>query len=273
MKTLKTSFNLVAGSLAVSALLCLPTNTRGATIGLTVDPSQSSLTLASTIASPPNGLGPTPFATQFAGSMVDAWGGNIIVNDLGGGNVSFSGGSSIQALLNPASTGLTFHPNGGDPNSVNPGTLPWSGVDNYGGIAFPFGVAWYSAYRNLTLDISAGTASGAGDPASGMTLGFTGASKSDGSGPGFGLGFSYQVGLWTVSSGVNGSAGNVTWDGTTLTIPVVLNTVSFDNGLLINAETWTGQIVAVAGVIPEPSSLALAALGFAALAALKHRRS
>jgi hypothetical protein len=273
MKTLKIYFNLVAGSLAVAAVLCLPTNTRGATIGLTVDPSQSSLTLASTIASPPNGLGPTPFAPQFGGSMVNAWGGNIVVNDLGGGNVSFSGGSSIQALLNPASTGLTFHPNGGDPNSVNPGTLPWSGVDNYGGVALPFGVPWYSAFRDLTLDISAGTGSLAGDPAAGMTLGFTGASKSDGSGPGFALGFSYPVGLWAISSGVNGSAGNVTWDGTTLKIPVVLQTQSFNNGLLINAETWTGQIVAVVGAIPEPSTLALAGLGLVAFAASKLRRS
>ena len=272
MKTPSFRLYHLAGSLAVAGALCLSVTTRGATVSLYVDQSLSQLTLAATLAVPAYGVPPTPSTAQGGSGLVDNWGGTI-VGDSTGGIFTFSGGSSINALLNPASTGLTFRPNGADPNSSVGGWV-WSGQDNYGAVNLPFGQFWYTAYRNLTLDITAGTGTLAGAPASGMTLGFT-AGQSDNSGPAFALGYSSGVssgaggGVWAITGGVNGSAGNVTWDGTTLTIPVVLTTSSFNNGLLVNGETWTGEIVAH---VPEPSSLTLGALGVGALTLMSFRR-
>lgn len=254
--------------LAVAALLCLLTTGRSATITVNVDRTQSSLTLVGGLGGTVLGGPPrvAPYSPQVPGSMVCAFGGEIVMNDVGGGNVSFSGGSLIQAILNPNSTGAGFRPNnaGGDPFGA-----PWSGTDNYGTLSLPFGVQWFDAYRNLTMDITAGTGSLAGDPASGMTLGFT-SGKNDMSGPGFGLGLSAPVSGWPTAGGANAALGNVTWDGFTLTVPVELYTRSFDaNGLILD-ETWTGQFVAV---VPEPSALAFAALGLVAVAARRFPRN
>jgi len=256
---------LAAGSLALAALLTLPTSTLASDlITLTVDSTRSSLTLSGTFAIPAYSVPAAAVGSQSANSLVDAFGGTIQAS-LSGGVLSFAGGSHIAALLNPDAATTQFHPYGDDIGH------PWpTGVDNFASTVPAFGLAYSIAYRNLVLDIKDGTASAAGAAASGMHLAFI-AGGSDQSWQG-GLSQSTKVGdnLWTITGGVNGALGKVTFDGTTLIIPVVLQTESFNNNLLLTDEVWTGQIVAV---VPEPGVMTLAGLGLAVLAAGKARRS
>lgn len=257
MKAVPTLLNRVASSLTVATLLCLTIHAR-AQVTYYVDPLQSSLTLS--VAFQGAGWDPYPVTAQVSGALSDSFGGTIVANVSGGG-LTFGGGSFIQALPNPNGP---FHPSGADVGG------PWSGVDNYGGQADVFGYRLWIAHRDLILDITAGSASVAGDPASGMSLGFIGG-KMDWSMAILGAGASTPTGSWLTTGGVNASPGNVTLspDSSKLTIPVVLSTTSWHfNGVNFN-ETWSGTIVAV---VPEPSSLALAGLGLAASVLLKARR-
>jgi hypothetical protein len=117
------------------------------------------------------------------------------------------------------------------------------------------------AYRNLTLDISGGTATHGATPA-GMALVFTGGNLQWGaltdSGP-----FGGDV-IMTGKTGANSTLGLVSWDGNTLTLPVKFLTVGA-NGL---NELWQGSLVAT---VPEPSTLALGVLGMAGLMVSRKR--
>jgi hypothetical protein len=112
------------------------------------------------------------------------------------------------------------------------------------------------AYRSLVLDLS-GTAANGSAP-SGVNLTFTGGHLDWGaiispSTP-YG-GTSSMIGV----SGLDTSSSLVSFDGTTLSLPVQFHTLGSNR-----YEDWSGTLVAV---IPEPSSIALALVGLGLFAA------
>jgi len=262
MKTLNSILGRASVLLAVGSILSLPGSARAATVTLSVDPSQSTLTAGGWAFTPTLVFGPiTPGAT------VDAWGGTI-TGDLTGGIFTFSGGSSIVALLNPVS------PQPWPTLSPAFSTSPWptiSGMDNYGMIAGPTFVPGYGivtvrgAYRSLSLDLTAGTAT-AGSPTTmtvAMTGGFLDWGATAGTTP---FGGTSLVATGPTPSAANASAGLVSWDGTTLTLPIQI-----ENSLSSNShETWTGTLVAT--LVPEPSTVALTVVGLGLLAAARRAR-
>jgi hypothetical protein len=156
--------------------------------------------------------------------------------------LTFSSGSSITALANGSGP---FLPAG-------------TGVENYGVSANIYNVK--GACRNLALDITAGTATDLLAPA-GVVFHFLLGSKLD-----------YSSTVGSGSSALDGapldkSASLVSFDGTTLYLPVQLQTTGGNSRI----ENWTGAIVATV-VVPEPSTLALAGLGLGALVFKSIRR-
>lgn len=230
----------MARALACAAVVALPV--RAALYTLAVDSSLSSLTLSGNV-------GGYPLLQQSPGSLVDHWGGTITA-DLTAGVWTFGGGSIITALLNPSAPFSVL------PNPTPIGTM----VDNYGAKIYgSFGlVTGNVALRDLVVDITAGTA--VNSVASGATFTFIGGTNLYGSS--LGNGGSSMIG----SSGVNSSAGLVSWNGTTLIIPTLLTSSSV-NG----SSTFQGQIVAV--LVPEPSALVLLGAGLLGLAGGQFHRS
>lgn len=251
MRKTQSSVSLIAGALALAAVVALPVSTRAETLSFNVVSGSSSLTLSG-----------QAFGLGFTGqggnpsALVDSWGGTIAA-DLTAGVITFTGGGGITALLNP----LT-------PFSTDP-FPPAGGVDNYGpfaqGLVTGFGfVVVNGAYRDLTLDITAGTATDGAVPA-GMTLAFIGASKLDYGATAGGNPAAGGTSLLDGVGGANTSASLVSFDGTTLTLPVTFATTGSNR-----SETWTGTIVAV---VPEPSSLVLLGVGLMGLVGSRLHRS
>ena len=113
-----------------------------------IDSSQSSLTISGHAF----GLQST---AQVPGSLVDAFAGTI-TGDLSGGVLTFSGGSAITALLNPAGPFTTAD-------------NLFDGPGNYGvqadGFVTGYGVAnMRGIYRDLKFDITTGTAQNGSAP-------------------------------------------------------------------------------------------------------------
>ena len=121
----------------------------------------------------------------------------------------------------------------------------------------------------MTLDLTTGTAqngiapTGVTDKWTGGTLIWGAANATLPAGPytPIGGGASGMAGV----GGPNTSAALASFDGYTLTLPITFHTTGSNR-----FEDWTGQLVAV---IPEPSSLALAAMGLLGLAGWQSRRS
>jgi len=249
---MKTQLSSVLGVAVITALMSAAVSTRADLYMFHVDSSQSSLTLSG-----------DAFGLAFGGqggnpnAMMASWSGGIGV-DLTGGVLTFTGGSSITASLNPLA-----------PFSTSPFQFPTPGVDAYGpyanGFIPTYGLAVINGvYRSLTLDITAGTATHGAAP-SGVTLQFDagwldyGALLNGSPFPPVGGGTSSMVGV----GGPNTSSSLVSFDGTTLYLPIQLHTTG-DN----RNEYWNGTIVAV---IPEPTSLVLTGLGLFGLVILRSR--
>lgn len=231
---------------ALAGSLLQPIHSQAQSTTYTVDPTQSRLTLSATFGGT-FGWGQFTITNQVPGSLLDCWEGTIVANAEADGSLTFSGGSTIRARLNansesPDPADPSFRPTQDDPGG------PWSGIDNYGSKCFLYdNAAIHTAYRDLVLDITGGTARTAGSPASELTLQFiegvrhwTVAALASGE--------SKRVTAWPVSMGPSTAPRPVTLsaDRAVLTIPVVLATKSFDNGIVTFEEIWTGTIVAIA---------------------------
>lgn len=254
MKNLNSFLGRATALLAVGALLSLPGSAPAQTYLFTVDSSQSSLTLSGTAFT-------LPGSGQGASGAVDSWGGTFVAS-LSGGVWTFVGGwSGITANLNP-----------GAPFSKAPWPIATITTQNYGitesGTVNPYGpVTVNGIYGDLTLDITGGTAQN-GSATSGMTMGFTSGKLDWGaSGPFLGAGTGGNSSLVGVT-GASTSAGLVGWNGSTLTLPILLNTTGSNR-----TEQWTGQIVGINPVlVPEPSTVALALVGLGLLAGTRRFR-
>jgi len=259
---MRNHFHSLCLSLSAAVLatqLFIPTRASAVSVTYNVVGGSSSLTLSG-----------QAFGLAYGGqggnssALVDSWTGTI-TGDLNAGVLTFSGGSSITAVLHPLG-----------PFSTSPLSVPTSGLDNYGvnasGFVTGLGVAVVNGiYRNLSLDITAGSVTSGLAP-SGTTLTFTGTSKLD-----YGIllnGSPYPpVGGGSSSllnvSGANTASALVALDsgtgyGSTLVLPVTFHTIGSNR-----FEDWTGTLIAV---VPEPSSLGLFALGLTSLLAIRNRK-
>jgi hypothetical protein len=259
MKTRLAFFRRSSVVLGVGALLGLSISAQAVTVTYNINSALSSLTLSGQAFT-------IPMTVQSAGSDVAFFKGTITA-DLTGGVLTFTGGSLITAILNP-----------GAPYSHFPGAGV-NGIENYGVTcpntfvpALGAFVQVNGVYRDLSLDITAGTAQN-GLAASGMTLGFTGASALD-----YGIlanGSPFQASTSLLNSagdsGANTSASLISLSlgtgtyGDTLTLPVSLHTTGSNRD-----QFWNGTLVAV---VPEPSSMALIGLGLLGLVTFRRIRS
>jgi hypothetical protein len=245
---MKTHLSSLCGVAVIAALMSAGVSTQAVPYQFWVDSSASTLTLSGAAF----GLA---VGQQSPGSLIDHWGGSMAV-DLTGGVLTFSG-ANLTAALNPVAPFSTF---------PNPGT---GGVDNYGGFSSGLvsGVGLVlqlnAAYRSLVFDIPSGTAQD-GQAPSGMNFAFSGGHLDWGAiiSPSTPYGGTSDM---TGVSALNASASLVSFDGTTLTLPVQLHTLGSNR-----YEDWVGTIVAV---IPEPSSAALALAGLGLLAARARARA
>jgi hypothetical protein len=252
---MKTSLKLITASLAVTSLLCLPATTHAEGYMFHLNSSQSYLDASG------NAFG-LNFGPQAAGSMRSYFSGTLAV-DLTAGVFTFTGGSSMVGLINPAGPFSSVPYPGG----------PWPG--NYGVTAGPTFIPGYNfvlingVYTGMTLDLTTGTAqngvalTGVTDKWTAGTLLWGAANAIVPAGPytPIGGGASGMAGVF----GANTSAALASFDGYTLTLPITFHTTGSNR-----YEDWTGQIVAV---IPEPSTLVLAGLGLLGLVGLQSRRS
>jgi hypothetical protein len=255
---MKTRLSSLISVVAITALMSVAVSSPAATVTYYVNSSLSSLTLSG-----------NAYGLAFSGqngnpdAMKDFWGGTII-GDLTGGVLTFSGGSAITANVNTLA-----------PFSTSPFTST-AGGDAYGpyanGFVPGYGIAVVNgAYRNLTLDITAGSVTDSAPPAT-VNFSFAGASRLDygitiggAPYPPAGGGTSSLVGVGGLDTSVSLVTLPATVNYGVLILPVTLHTIGSNR-----SEDWTGTLVAV---IPEPSSLALVGVGLVGLVSLQLRRS
>jgi hypothetical protein len=259
MKNPISSLKVIAASLAVASLLCLPAVTRADPVAFTVNSSLSYITSSG------NAFG-LSFVPQAAGADTAYYSGTLFADyNPGSGVFTFSGGNgtTISGINNPA---------GPFTSAPYPGS--WAG--EYGVTAGPTFIPGFNfvvvngVYTGMTLDLTSGTAqnglapSGMTDMWTAGTLIWGAANATLPSGPWtpIGGGTSSLAGVF----GSDTSAGLVSFDGTTLTLPITFYTTGSNRN-----EYWSGQLVFTA--VPEPSTLALAGLGLLGLAGLQFSRS
>jgi hypothetical protein len=250
MKKRFSPFKGIAASFAIASLLCLPAITHATPVTLTLDSSQSYLNMSGNAFT-------LSYGPQAEGSMTAFYGGTIAA-DLTAGVFTFTGGSSIVGMNNPAGPFVTSPFPGG----------PYPG--NYGVTASGFVTGIGAAIINgdltgVSLDLATGTAQNGLAP-SGMTDLWTAGSLIWGAltdlGP-FGDNAS-MAGIY----GSDTSAALVSWNGTQLILPITFHTTGANR-----YEDWSGQLVANISEVPEPSTLALAGMGLLGLLGLQFSRS
>ena len=243
------------------ASVLVSANVNAAIVILNVNTAFSSITLGGQVG---GNDGPPPtngavYAAQSPGSLVTSLGGTITA-DLTAGVFTFTPGSAVS--FNNSGT-YTSAPNvigseAGNYGIVANGPVPLAG----GATLLVNGV-----YKNLVLDIIAGTTQN-GATLANATMNFSAGALDFGITPAVAApGTASLVG----SNGLNTSASLVSWNGTTLTIPVAFQTT----GGTGRVENWSGTIVASITAVPEPSSIALMSLvGFVGLsfASIRGRR-
>ena len=232
-------------AMASLASVLASANLRAAIVVLNVNSGLSSLDLTGPVGGPGTpGVGGIVYMQQSAGSLVAQYGGTITA-DLTAGVFTFSGGSAITAIVNPNGP-FTSAPNSIGVEAGNYGITANGLVLLAGAVLTVNGV-----YKDLVLDITAGTAQNGA--ATGATMNFSAGALDFGVSPAVvAPGTASLVG----SNGLNTSPTQVSWDGTTLRIPVAFQTT----GGTGRVENWSGTIVGTIVAVPEPSSIALMSL-------------
>ncbi|MEQ1826690.1 MAG: PEP-CTERM sorting domain-containing protein [Pirellula sp.] len=231
------SLQSISYTVALAAVI-VSTKAQADIITLNVNSAQSSLSLAG------NAFG-LDYAQQNAGSLVTSLSGTMTAN-LTAGVLTFTGGSAISANLNPTGP-YTSAPN---PIGVEAGNF---GVTANGVVAGFGTVTINGVYKNLVIDITSGTAQN-GVALTGATMNFSAGALD------FGIANPAPLSVGTSNlqnvSGPNTSNSLVTFNGTTLTIPVAFRTTGSNR-----FEDWSGTIVATIVAVPEPSSILLTFVG------------
>jgi hypothetical protein len=263
---MKSRLSSLHGIVVITALISGAVLTQADPVTFVIDPSQSHLSLSGLITYQyPSASNPgLPSLAQTSGSLFDQWNGTLAAT-LNGNVLTFTGGSVVTAAANPNA------PFVGNPTHT-------TGIDNYGiyasGLVSGVGaLSITGSYQGLVLDIPLGTAENGQTP-SGMSLQFTGGAI-EYSGFALALGGAF-TGTSGLNSGTNTTAGLVSLtygmvgdiEYAYLTLPIQFRTTGGSG----RVEDWSGQIVA-AGVIPEPSSVAVALLGMGLLVAQARARA
>lgn len=244
MKILRLSYSWNAIIALVS--LFVSAGAEAGIVILNVNTALSSMSLGGQVGGN-NGVPPTNgiiYTAQSPGSLVTSLAGTITA-DLTAGVFTFTPGSAIS--FNTTGT-YTSAPNPIGSELGNYGIVATGPTPAAGGAVLTIN----GVYKNLVLDIGIVGTSGSTQNGSVLTgpLNFTNGALDFGISPAAAPpGTSSLIG----SNGVNTSASVVTWNGTTLTIPVAFQTT----GGTGRVENWSGTIVAA---VPEPSSIALMSL-------------
>jgi hypothetical protein len=244
MRKLTVSLLCTAALLLASGRVC-----QAGIVSFTIDPNLSWLTASGSY----QGFA---FVEQSPGSMNCYYEGTIVADE-SGGTLTFSGGSTITALPNPAGPFL--------PTPVNHGI-----VDNYG-VTVPLTPTLplaHGAFRDVRMDIDTGTVT-------------------DGAVPdGMGISIPYYVFGYEVyylypgkgeSEESDVAAPNTTNLAATLTtvgnlqtliIPVIRSTAAGADPAIV----FEGQWVGTRTVVPEPATLLLMGLGMIGLVTVARRK-
>lgn len=236
---------------AAALLLALGPVCQAGLVEFTINPDASYLTASGTYSG-------FEFGEQSPGSMTCYFGGTIVADE-NAGTLTFSGGSTILALANPAGPFL-------------PAPVAIGIVDNYGvNVPSPLGNIADGVFRDVRMDIASGTVTDGAIPnAMGISIPyyvfayevydtfFTDPEsdenvESDGARPNT---TDIAVTLTTV--------GNVQ----TLIIPILRSTAAGDDPAI----TFEGQWVGTRTVVPEPATWVLMGLGMIGLVAVARRK-
>ena len=242
MKTIRVGVTILATAVAIAAISGVAQATP---VAYTIDSMLSFTTSSGYLFSPL-----APYTPQFPGSATAFFGGTL-VGDKVGGTVTFSGGSTIDAL--PwGGTPFLPPPEGPEPDEDNIGLsadLTFAG----------FGVQKV-AVRDVTLDIPAGSITDGAVPAA-MTIATLPGSHADTTS--LGVDSSLAIVLPNITVGL----ASIVTVGLTETITIPYTTTSAATGLSLS----TGMIVA-SRTVPEPSTVVLAGLGVVGMALAAWRK-
>ena len=237
MKNILTTVSCLVAALLIGGV----SNVNATPASYVINSSLSNLTLS-------GGVAGLPYTAQTPGSLKDSWSGTINA-DLTGGILTFSGGSTITALLHPSA-----------PFSTAPIATP-AGIQNYGvtasGVVPTFGglTTINGVYLDMVLDITAGTAQDGLAPGA-ILIKYTGGSVFGGvAAPVGNLPTSANLTSIAAASNTSGSLVSLPGAYTTLTLPVLFTTTGGSGRF----ETWTGTIVA--DLVPEPATSMMVAFG------------